>query len=71
MSPLLADTMSAKRVRMSPYWDDHVSKHNRLIAVLSRVRLQRSFEFPIAPQNISSWILLLHVRSHPTGSIGT
>ena len=25
------------------------------------------FSRPIAPQNIPSWILLLHVRSHPTG----
>jgi hypothetical protein len=26
---------------------------------------------PIAPRNISSWILLLRVRSHPTVSVGT
>ena len=37
-----------------------------LPTVLSRVRLQSSFGFPIAPQTIPSWILLLHVRSHPT-----
>ena len=37
-----------------------------LTTVLSRVRLQRSFDLPIAPRNIPSWILLLHVRSHPT-----
>ena len=38
-----------------------------LPTVLSRVRLQPSFGFPIAPQTIPSWILLLHMRSHPTG----
>jgi len=38
-----------------------------LPTVLSRVRLQPSFGLPIAPQDIPSWILLLHVRSHPTG----
>ena len=35
--------------------------------VLSRVRSQSSFGFPIAPQNIPSWIPLLHTRSRPTG----
>ena len=38
-----------------------------LPTVLSRVRSQSSFGFPIAPQTIPSWILLLHMRSHPTG----
>ena len=38
----------------------------RLTAVFSRVRLQRSYVCPIAPQKISSWISLLHSRSRPT-----
>ena len=38
-----------------------------LPTVLARVRSQSSFGFPIAPQTIPSWILLLHMRSHPTG----
>ncbi len=33
----------------------------------TRVRSQRSFGSPIAPKHISSWILLLHLRSHPPG----
>ena len=39
-----------------------------LPTVLSRVRSQSSFGFPIAPRSIPSWILLLHGRSHPTCS---
>ena len=46
--------------------DETKSMWIRLTAVLSRVRLQRSYEYPIAPQNIPSWIPLLHSRSRPT-----
>ena len=42
-----------------------------LITVLSRVRSQAFFCFPIAPRNISSWILLLRLRSHPAPRAGT
>ncbi len=71
MSPLLADTRSAKVSQDVSALGELCVEASRLITVRFRVRSQRSFDVPIAPLNISSWIPLLDARSRPTGSVGT
>jgi len=71
MSLLLADTRSAKASQDVSVLGELCVEASRLLAVLHRVRLQRSFDVPIAPLNISSWIPLLDSRSRPTSSVGT